>query len=179
MTTQIITPTDSPDNLTIEDTDILAWADALCKARDEIERAFMQEEDVSLKFHRAMWLHIEYCNTLDEVEQSVVAIRTMMERWTHRMDIDDGILDSIASKAIVRILRAMPYADYLQSDHWKIVRADALARAGERCQLCNSHVKLNVHHRSYLNRGNEQPGDLIVLCNDCHKTFHENGKLTS
>jgi hypothetical protein len=179
MTTQIITPTDSPDNLTIEDTDVLAWADALCGIRAEIERAFVREEDISVQFHTALHVHFEACTTLADVDQSERAFGAMMARWVHRQDIDASILESFAKKARKRILRALPYAEYLQSDHWKIVRADALVRAGERCQLCNSHVKLNVHHRTYLNRGDEQPSDLIVLCNDCHRTFHENGKLAS
>jgi HAMP domain-containing protein len=179
MATPSISQTDSPDNTPIADADVLAWADILCQARDGIERAFVYEEDVSLKFHRAMYLHIEYCNTLDEVEQSAAAIRSMMERWAHRMDIDDAVLDSLVKKAIVRVLRAMPYDEYLKTDHWMATRIGALERAGHRCQLCNSNERLQTHHRSYERRGHEQPEDLIVLCADCHKTFHENGRLAS
>lgn len=170
---------DSAGNPTIEDTDILAWAQALCDARTEIERAFSHEEYASIAFHGALNHHFEHCATLGDVDQSEMAFRGMFANWQHRQDIDDTILSEFAKRARRRILRAMPYAEYLQTDHWKIVRADALVRAGERCQLCNSKTKLNVHHRTYTNRGNEQPGDLIVLCNDCHTTFHENGRLAS
>lgn len=180
MTTPILAQTDSTDNTAIADADVLAWADALCEARDEIERALVHEEDVSLKFHRAMYLHIEHCNALEEVEQTVMSIRSMMERWTHRMDIDDSILDSLSEHRVVRILRAMPYGEYLKTEHWQAKRREAIKHAHKRCQLCNASDRvLHVHHRTYDGRGQESPEDLIVLCADCHKTFHENGKLAS
>lgn len=75
-------------------------------------------------------------------------------------------------------LKTMPYGDYLQTEHWKDTRTRKLIEAGYKCQVCNSNGKLNVHHRTYENRGNEQLDDLLVLCNDCHKLFHENGKLS-
>lgn len=71
------------------------------------------------------------------------------------------------------------YADYLQSPHWKTTRAAAIVRAGGRCQVCNATGTLHVHHRSYLNKGHEQPGDLTVLCENCHRLFHEHGRLAS
>lgn len=78
----------------------------------------------------------------------------------------------------IRLLRAMPYREYLKTDHWKATRNAALKRAGFRCQVCNNgNVTLNVHHRTYENRGNELSRDLIVLCQHCHQTFHDTGKL--
>lgn len=71
-------------------------------------------------------------------------------------------------------LRTMPYAEYLQTPHWKNMAAEARRRAGYRCQLCDrSDISLNVHHRTYEHRGQEWRNDLIVLCEDCHKRFHE------
>lgn len=74
-------------------------------------------------------------------------------------------------------LRKMPYADYLKTDHWKETRQGALKRAGYRCQLCNAKGALHVHHRTYERRGSEIASDLLVLCADCHKTFHDNHKV--
>ena len=71
------------------------------------------------------------------------------------------------------------YADYLRSPHWQSTRAAAIERAGGRCQLCNAEGALQVHHRTYKNKGHEQPGDLIVLCADCHRMFHECRELAS
>jgi hypothetical protein len=86
-------------------------------------------------------------------------------------------LNTVASD-FPALLKAIPYRAYLQTDHWKDVRKGALARADGRCQVCNSKENLHTHHRTYARRGEEHPADVIVLCADCHRTFHENGKLT-
>ena len=64
------------------------------------------------------------------------------------------------------------YKEYLNSDHWKSIRLKALDRAGHKCQLCSSKECLNVHHNTYINRGHEDLKDLVVLCRECHKKFH-------
>lgn len=69
-------------------------------------------------------------------------------------------------------LRSMPYDEYLKTEHWQNVRATALMRADNRCQLCNSPHQLHVHHRTYENRGRETSQDVIVLCKKCHAKFH-------
>ena len=67
----------------------------------------------------------------------------------------------------------MPYSDYLQTDHWQNIRKEALRRAGYRCQVCNCGGLLDVHHRTYENKGYERWNDVIVLCRNCHQVFHE------
>jgi hypothetical protein len=76
-------------------------------------------------------------------------------------------------------LRAMPYAEYLQTDHWRFVRELALSRANGLCGICRRRDQLDVHHTTYERRGEELAGDLIVLCRGCHRTFHENGRLAA
>lgn len=66
----------------------------------------------------------------------------------------------------------MNYKEYLKSKHWAKVRKLAIKRSGNKCQLCSSKGKLNVHHNNYKNLGKELPTDLIVLCETCHKKFH-------
>jgi len=74
----------------------------------------------------------------------------------------------------LRRLRTMPYAEYLKTPHWDDTRKRALKRAHYKCQLCNTGNKsLQVHHRTYENRGDERNADLIVLCADCHCKFHD------
>ena len=73
----------------------------------------------------------------------------------------------------IRYLRIIPYKAYLQTFHWIQTRNKALERAGFKCQLCNSDDNLQVHHRTYENLGDEQNADLIVLCANCHKKFHD------
>lgn len=73
----------------------------------------------------------------------------------------------------INILKTMPYQEYLQTEHWRNKRKSALKRAKYKCQLCNNKENLQVHHNTYENRGNEKDEDLIVLCEDCHKKFHD------
>jgi hypothetical protein len=61
---------------------------------------------------------------------------------------------------------------YLCSEKWKKKREAALIRADHRCVICNSAEALHVHHRTYERLGAELPGDLTVLCGDCHAHFH-------
>jgi hypothetical protein len=62
----------------------------------------------------------------------------------------------------------------LESPAWKAKRREAIARAGGRCQLCNSDAQpFQVHHRTYERVGWELPGDLIVLCGPCHRRYHQ------
>lgn len=64
------------------------------------------------------------------------------------------------------------YARYLQSPYWRRRRNEALRDAGWQCQRCPSRTGLQVHHRTYVNLGAEQPGDLEVLCRPCHEGEH-------
>lgn len=69
----------------------------------------------------------------------------------------------------------MNYEEYLESADWKQKAKDAKERAGNRCQLCNAseaECMLHVHHRTYERVGNEDPMDLIVLCELCHARAH-------
>lgn len=73
-------------------------------------------------------------------------------------------------------LARMPYKEYLKSPEWAERRAKAIRTAKASCQLCNaSGVTLDVHHRTYKNRGNEKFADLIVLCRACHSKHHGKG----
>ena len=71
------------------------------------------------------------------------------------------------------------YEDYLNSIEWKQKAEDIKFDRDFRCQLCNvsGYVKLlHVHHNTYERLGKEKDSDLIVLCCDCHKLFHDNKK---
>ena len=67
----------------------------------------------------------------------------------------------------------MKYPDYLRSKKWLQRATQAKEEASYQCQLCASNKSLNVHHRTYERVGKEAPMDLIVLCEPCHKFFHE------
>lgn len=73
----------------------------------------------------------------------------------------------------------MSYKEYLQTDHWKQTRKEALDRAGNKCSVCGATARLQVHHNSYQRLGKEIPTDLTVLCDPCHSVFHERRKLAT
>lgn len=92
--------------------------------------------------------------------------------------IIDGFASYILEKtADLAALNDMPYRQYLDSEVWKSRRARHLEFAGRRCQVCNRSGQLNVHHRTYERRGYERVADLIVLCADCHRLFHQGGRI--
>ena len=61
-----------------------------------------------------------------------------------------------------------------KSKGWKATRLWAIDRAKDECQQCGSTGPvLHVHHLSYSRLGFELPGDLLVLCEECHEKEHE------
>jgi hypothetical protein len=69
--------------------------------------------------------------------------------------------------------RKQRYNDYINSAHWRELRALALDRDNHRCCRCKSTLDLHVHHKIYrkvLEDGLLQ--DLETLCADCHWVEH-------
>ena len=66
------------------------------------------------------------------------------------------------------------YHDYIKSDKWKTKRLECLKRDNYQCQKCGTAINLVIHHSTYDRLGNEDMGDLVTLCKDCHKKVHEN-----
>lgn len=73
-------------------------------------------------------------------------------------------------------LASMSYREYLQTPEWREKRNQKVDEAGGGCQLCDQTGPLDVHHRTYTNRGHEPMTDLIVLCRGCHEMFHASGR---
>jgi len=79
-------------------------------------------------------------------------------------------------------LKCLPPHAYRKTPHWRMKRNEAIRRARFACQLCGVNInkaRLEVHHRTYKNVGEERPEDLTVLCNKHHHLFHDykKGKL--
>lgn len=64
----------------------------------------------------------------------------------------------------------MDYKDYITSSQWK-VRSRLYRNAHPSCELCGcgDKFKLQTHHISYANIGNEKDEDLMTVCRDCHE----------
>ena len=82
-------------------------------------------------------------------------------------------LSRLARQARAAQLRKMPFEEYRLTPEWQTRRSATLARAGRRCQACGTRgARLDVHHNSYDDYGEERPQDLLALCGDCHALFH-------
>lgn len=75
-------------------------------------------------------------------------------------------------------VKSSEYYDYIQSEEWT-EKSRAEREKNPNCSLCNRKGVLHVHHRTYVRLGSEKDGDLVVLCEDCHKMFHKYYKYDS
>ena len=93
----------------------------------------------------------------------------------------DGSVEFYKPKTapVIPIASPVPpnYQEYLKSPEWQTKRQEALTRAGNRCQICNSSERLEAHHRTYKNLGRELEGDITILCRACHQLFYDFGRL--
>lgn len=58
------------------------------------------------------------------------------------------------------------------------VREYVLFRDGHKCRCCHGKSKdsvLNVHHLESRKTGGDSPGNLVTLCETCHKAYHDGG----
>jgi 5-methylcytosine-specific restriction endonuclease McrA len=64
------------------------------------------------------------------------------------------------------------YREYLDSDVWRNIRWEALARDHGRCRDCGIEAT-EVHHVAYPKvPGGEDLDDLLSLCHACHQRRH-------
>lgn len=71
-------------------------------------------------------------------------------------------------------ISGVEYQQGEQLGFWNI-REYVLARDGHKCQCCKGKSKdkiLNVHHIESRKTGGDSPGNLITLCETCHKAYH-------
>lgn len=104
---------------------------------------------------------------------------------TRKLELGDPIkhyerLRSGYSISKVLQLRKMPYIEYLNTEHWQILREAVYSRDGYKCADCgiSSKVKhLEAHHCTYSNKGNESLDELTTLCKECHEERHTMRKV--
>jgi len=89
------------------------------------------------------------------------------------------------SDDIISQLRKIPYPEYLKTKHWQRIRAAMLLIHKASCQAEGHYEQfeswyfgwepeIDVHHITYVNKGNERYSDLVLLCKDHHKIWHAN-----
>lgn len=80
--------------------------------------------------------------------------------------MEDTVLEStIAAKR-------MPYPKYLATDHWRIVRREAIIYHGNMCSQCQDKYATHVHHLNYEYIGAERVVDVQPMCGSCHREEH-------
>lgn len=57
---------------------------------------------------------------------------------------------------------------YETTKEWKKRRILILEAYCNKCAICKEDKKLEIHHKTYDNYGNEKFEDLIPLCQHCH-----------
>lgn len=72
----------------------------------------------------------------------------------------------------------MNYRLFLCTGYWRIVSGYINYINHGKCEMCGGKEKINIHHKTYENRGKEifHLEDLQCLCKTCHQTVHNNMK---
>lgn len=88
--------------------------------------------------------------------------------------IEIGLIEEwkVGIKNHYRLKNDKWYSEYLASDHWKAKSKATIERDGHKCLLCNSKKRLEAHHLTYDNIGNEPLTDLATWCHKCHSKHH-------
>lgn len=63
------------------------------------------------------------------------------------------------------------YAEYLASGHWRDFKARYRAKRSMRCAVCQTS-RVQLHHHTYRNLGDESLGDVTPLCDKHHDEIH-------
>lgn len=65
-----------------------------------------------------------------------------------------------------------PWAELRGSKRWKVIRDSVLREQRGLCRLCGGFAE-DVHHIEMANSRNFfERGNLVALCNNCHKKVH-------
>lgn len=66
------------------------------------------------------------------------------------------------------------YQTAIRSSHWRKLKAVKLKLTRERCEGCGCRpMQPELHHRHYKTLGKEQPGDVLLVCLDCHRKLDQ------
>lgn len=86
----------------------------------------------------------------------------------------DSPLGAAPAKAAPK--KSAPFVDYhkyLKSEEWAEFRKLIFEWRGRKCQLCLTERNLHLHHMTYKRLGKEDPRDVLIVCDKCHKFIHD------
>ena len=95
-------------------------------------------------------------------------------------NIEQFINEEKNYKNMIKAFKDMDYRTcYLNTEHWKNFKEEALRHFNYKCHKCeidniDNNVTMDVHHLTYCNIGRETFNDVVVLCRECHYAFHKN-----
>lgn len=121
------------------------------------------------------WLAPSICQKINSHIKSISDICSILPISKIIIEVAQFDTQKIKNSSISGI----KYQEGEQLGFWNI-REYVLARDGHKCRYCNRGIKqdvvLNVHHIESRKTGGDSPGNLITLCKECHKAYHE-GKI--
>jgi len=119
-------------------------------------------------------IQVEYCEN-SFVDTFLNPERSFIKGFSKKYLVITNVLKSLNHNIIKNYIEQMDYNDFLKTPYWDAIRTKKMQNENFKCQVCNSGGKLNVHHKTYENHGEEHLhlADLTVLCCDCHGKFHE------
>ena len=90
-------------------------------------------------------------------------------------ELQAGMFARVDFGHIKEKLKKMDYKDFLKTPYWAAISKHVKYLAGNKCEYCGSSEKLEVHHKTYENHGDElhHLEDLVCLCHDCHAMIHK------
>ena len=120
---------------------------------------------------------INYCSfKSNQLTQSATAEnKTSRDSGTKEMSCISRTPEEALYLDCLTWLKTMQYKEYLESEHWQHFRKEAFKHFNGMCQLCGrTNDILELHHKTYINRGRETFNDVILLCTHCHELYHHN-----
>lgn len=63
---------------------------------------------------------------------------------------------------------AIEYYEATHSEYWYYLKKDVIQERGYECEDCGVTRALELHHKTYERLGEEEMGDVELLCRRCH-----------
>jgi hypothetical protein len=173
---------DTPTTRSLTKTNLLSYLNGdkviLC---DACESAKQKEKE-----NEASTRNVEKQKLNEEIEKNTNEYITKYLNPHNQLDDDTSPKEQIGQimyalvnySKITKHIKSMDYHDFLQTPYWMAISSYKKNLSHYKCALCGSNKKLATHHKTYSRHGQEHlksvmNEDLIVLCDNCHKKFHD------